>query len=248
MRAICAWRLLEEFDAEQRREPRELRAPLRRLRGQHGRDEGGLHRDRGVLHLRDERRRWPPVVPGSGDCAVRRAAANVRRSGARPRASSPPAPCLGASARRAGVGAGVAIAASTQSRSRQSTASGGAMAMQREVSPAAAPRRCIPRLAALRSRASRRRLAACAASLRRSSLTSVRNLSGEMRASSACTRSSSGGCVANHEAPNLLSPAWSGCWRRTCARHRRRVRVRAACPRRSPPSRRRRPAAPADCA
>src|SRR3982750_491284 len=46
--------------------------------------------------------------------------------------------------------------------------------------------------------------AARAAILRFSSLTSDRNLSGVTRESMARTRSSSGGCVANHEAPTLF--------------------------------------------
>jgi hypothetical protein len=43
------------------------------------------------------------------------------------------------------------------------------------------------------------------ASLRRSSLTRVRKRSGVTRESIACTRSSSGGCVANHFPPTLLA-------------------------------------------
>ena len=46
-------------------------------------------------------------------------------------------------------------------------------------------------------------------SLRRSSLTSERKRSGVMRESSARTRSSSDGCVENHEPPNLLAHAGS---------------------------------------
>jgi hypothetical protein len=44
-------------------------------------------------------------------------------------------------------------------------------------------------------------------SLRRSSLTSVRKRSGVTRVSIACTRSSMGGCVANHLPPSLFAHA-----------------------------------------
>ena len=188
----------------------------------------------GVLHLVDERRGSRPADPGSGDCATRRAAARVRRSGALPdgivsaSASASPEPVPAA-----WPGASGAVARRRGGGCRRRHGHDG----RNGVDGGIGLRSDGCRFGARGSAPLARRCAACAASLRRSSLTRARNLIGVMRASSACTRSSSGGCVANQRGAELVGPGRIAAGEEHVRDIDGALVLAAACPRRSPPSR-----------
>ena len=215
--------LLEEFDAEQRRETRELRAPLRRFRCQHGGHEGGLNGDAGIFHAA------PRTHAMAACCSWLRRLRNTSGGSERPPTRRTPEGIVSASAMLAAAGDSVAADGGHRRLPR-------ATWLRREIR--AATQRPVPRCSVgCVAVAPSSGAAVFVASLRRWSLTSVRNFSGDdarVQGLHALFERRMRGEPRRVELAHAASP---GCWRRTCARHRRRVRVRAACRRRSPPSR-----------